>query len=102
MRPHLLAFDGPHHSRTEHLQLEIWILQGKRRSCQSTRHKYRYSQQAIAQVSAHNLWILVSKKPKNQRGTRAMAGINDIVGARHHLVEIARKMDGTGVLPDGS
>ena len=30
-----------------------------------------------------------------------MARVNDIVSARHQLIEIARKVDGTGVLPDG-
>src|SRR6266700_1891231 len=76
------------------------MLNGKCRACQATGDKNSKCQCAIAQISAKDPRVFVSEKLENCPGTRAMARINDIVSARHQLIEIAGKVDRTGVLPD--
>src|SRR5258708_10038575 len=101
MGPHFLALDGLHHSRPQHFQLEVRILQGKRDAGKAAGDKDSHGQCAIFCIPAEDSRVFVLEEPENRPWTRAMSHVNDIVGAGHQLIEVTSKMDRTWVLPDG-
>src|SRR6266566_6501584 len=102
MCPHLFALNGLHHPGSQHFQLEVRVLQCKGDTRQATGQKNCYRQGTIFCIPPEDSRVFLLKEPENRPGTRAMPQINDIVCPRHQLIEIARKMDRTWVLPDCS